>query len=43
MEDQIDVLGLVLDYSFTAFAPAVGALCPLRDPDSLELDEEEEE
>jgi hypothetical protein len=30
-------------YSFTASAPAAGALRPLRDPDAPELDEDEDE
>jgi hypothetical protein len=29
-------------YSFTAFEPAGGGLRPLRDPDAVELDEDDE-
>ncbi len=35
-------LNLLGRYSFTVLAPAAGALRPLRDPDSLELDEDDE-
>ncbi|MFI8952626.1 hypothetical protein ACIGO6_39930 [Streptomyces sp. NPDC053750] len=36
-------LNLLGRYSFTASTPAAGALRPLRDPDALELDEDEDE
>lgn len=36
-------LNLLGRYSFTASTPAAGALCPLPDPDALELDEDETE
>lgn len=35
-------LNLLGRYSFTASTPAAGALRPLRDPDTPELDEDEE-
>ncbi len=35
-------LNLLDRYSFTASPPAAGALCPLRDPDAPELDENDE-
>ncbi|MDO0930085.1 Tn3 family transposase [Streptomyces sp. TG1A-8] len=35
-------LNLLGRYSFTASVPAAGALRPLRDPDTPELDEDEE-
>ncbi|MDX3233800.1 Tn3 family transposase [Streptomyces sp. ME19-01-6] len=35
-------LNLLGRYSFTASTPAAGALRPLRDPDALELDENDE-
>jgi hypothetical protein len=36
---NLNVLGR---YSFTASTPAGGALRPLRDPDTVELDEDDE-
>ncbi|MFE2322239.1 Tn3 family transposase, partial [Streptomyces sp. NPDC059441] len=35
-------LNLLGRYSFTASVPAVGALRPLRDPDAIELDEDDD-
>ncbi|MGE6736262.1 Tn3 family transposase, partial [Streptomyces sp. NPDC059900] len=34
-------LNLLGRYSFTASVPATGALRPLRDPDAVELDDDE--
>lgn len=36
-------LNLLGRYSFTASVPAAGALRPLRDPDTSELDEDDDE
>ncbi|ONI49817.1 hypothetical protein STIB_61160 [Streptomyces sp. IB2014 011-1] len=36
-------LNLLGRYSFTASVPATGALRPLRDPDAVELDEDEDD
>ncbi|WP_435881188.1 hypothetical protein [Streptosporangium subroseum] len=35
-------LNLLGRYSFTASLPAAGALRPLRDPDAVELDEDDD-